>query len=232
MQPDEGEIAALDPFDAQDAAAARLDAHFAALSGAAWDAPSQCAGWSVRDVMAHLASTECYHQACLDGRVKELLGEMGARGATDVATFNDVLMSDVAGRSGPDLLEEWRVANADTRRRYRERGSGVVDTSIGDYPSRLQAFHVALELAVHADDVGAPAVEDEREWRVPFSRFALAESKPELTVSAVGGGRTRIEGPDGVIDVDDDELAACVVARLDDTSRLTPEQRDTLSTMP
>lgn len=232
MQPDEGQLAALDPFDAQDAAAARLDAHFAGLSGAAWDAPSQCAGWSVRDVLAHLASGERYHQACLDGRVAELLGEMGARGATDVASFNDVLLSDVAGRSGPALLEEWRVVNAETRRRFRERGDGMVDTSIGDYPNRLQAFHVALELATHADDVGAPAVDGERAWRVPFSRFALTESKPELAVSAVDGGRTRIEGPDGVLEVDDDELAAGVVARLDDTSRLTPEQRDTLSTMP
>jgi hypothetical protein len=27
-----------------------------------------------------------------------------------------------------------------------------VDTSVGDYPCRWQAFHVAAELATHADD--------------------------------------------------------------------------------
>lgn len=232
MQPDESEITGLDPFDALDQAAARLDSFMAGLSGAAWDVPSACAGWSVRDVMAHLASGERYHQACLDGRVSELLAEMGERGATDVASFNDLLMSDVAGRSGPELLEDWRVVDAETRRRFRERGDGMVDTSVGDYPNRLQAFHIALELATHADDVGAPPADGEREWRTRFSRFALAESKPELVVAAGADGRTRIEGPDGVLEVDDDVLIAGVAARLSDDSELSPEQRDLLSTMP
>lgn len=232
MPPDDSELEGLDPFDLLDQAAARLDAHFAGLSGDAWDRPSKCEGWSVRDVMGHLASGERYHQACLDGRVRELLAEMGEKGATDVDSFNDVLLSEVAGKDGPELLEDWRVVNADTRRRFRERGDGVVDTSVGDYSNRLQAFHVALELATHADDVDAPFAPGELEWRARFSRFALMESKPELAVSALDGGRTRVEGPDGVLEVDDDELVQAVAGRLDDSTRLTPDQRATLSTMP
>ena len=36
-----------------------------------------------------------------------------------------------------------------------------MDSSIGDYPGRWQAFHVAAELASHADDVGVPVTHGE-----------------------------------------------------------------------
>ena len=68
---------------------------------------------------------------------------------------------DYAGLPPVEALARWRAASADNRRRFRERGDGVVDTSIGDYPCRWQAVHAAAELATHADDIGVPITHDE-----------------------------------------------------------------------
>ena len=42
------------------------------------------------------------------------------------------------------------------REAFRARDGGNVDSSVGDYPARWQAFHLAFELATHADDVEVP----------------------------------------------------------------------------
>jgi Mycothiol maleylpyruvate isomerase N-terminal domain len=53
---EDSERAGVDPFDALDAEAARLERFFAVLSAEdpTWSRPSRSAGWSVWDVLAHL----------------------------------------------------------------------------------------------------------------------------------------------------------------------------------
>lgn len=233
--PDDSELQAHHPFDALDGEAARLDAFFSGLSGDEWDRPSRCEGWTVRDVLAHLASGEEYHRACLDGTVSELMSRWAEWGATDLHTANQMAVDDRADRTPEEVLEEWRSANAENRRRFRERGDGTVDTSIGDYPCRWQAFHVASELATHGDDVGVPVPGDEaerrRSWRAALSRFALAEVKPDLEIEAVDG-RTKVSDGDTKVEVTDDTLIDGVAGRLDESSGLEPEVRAMLSAMP
>jgi len=235
MTPPDHELAGLDPFDLLDGEVARLAAFFSDLPAEGWARASRCAGWTVRDVLGHLAAAEEYHVACLDGTVAELLRRYGQRGVTDVDGFNALGIADRADRAPEDLLREWTTASAESRRRFRERGDGTVDTSVGPYPCRWQAFHVASELATHADDVGVPGTDQEhderRRWRARFSRFALAEAKPELAVDVVGE-RTEVSDGMTAVDLDDDELIEAVAARLDDTSRLGPSARKMLSTMP
>jgi hypothetical protein len=88
---------------------------------------------------------------------------------------------------------------------------------------------VAAELATHADDVFVPIADDEDElrwaWRVAFSRFALAETKPEVVIEEVGEGRWRVGSDDLKVEVDEHELMEGVAGRLDDSSRLTPDER-------
>jgi uncharacterized protein (TIGR03083 family) len=231
----ERHLEGFDPWDALDAEAARIDRYLSGLGAERWQAPSRCEGWTVRDVLAHLTATEDYHRACLDGTVATRVGELVEQGATDVASFNAIGIAELADRSPAELLEQWRVANEATRRRFRERGDGRVDTSVGDYPSRLQSFHVALELAAHADDIDVPVPEGEqdrrRAWRVGASRFALAEGNPTLRMEAADG-RTRVQGEGLDVDLDDDELIAAVAARLPPSSRLTDEERSRLSATP
>ena len=170
-------------------------------------------------MLGHLAATEDYHRACLEGRVQEFIAEEGKRGATDLDSFNALGVADFAGRPAKDALAEWAASNAESRRRFRQWGDGAVDTSVGDYPCRWQAFHLASELAIHADDIGLPETAGEREgrrdWRSRFSRFALTEAKPDMIVSVEAAGRTRVRGQGVDAVVDDEELIEGVAGRLD-----------------
>src|SRR5712692_3758706 len=152
-----------------DSEAERIANHLATLSEDDWSRPSRCEGWSTKDVLAHLASSEAYHAACLDGTVKAYLADLGARGVTDLDSANALGIEEFADFPAEQLLVKWGEANALVRRRFRERGDGTVDTSVGEYPCRWQAFHVAAELATHADDIGVTVPDGEqqnrRDWR-------------------------------------------------------------------
>jgi uncharacterized protein (TIGR03083 family) len=232
---DDSELAGLDPFTLLDREAARLDHFYSSLPEDQWSRPSRCQGWSVRDVLGHLLAAEEYHQACLTGQVQAFFGRMAEAGATDLDSGNALGVAEQAGRPAQEVLAEWRTTDADTRRRFREAGDGTVDTSVGQYPNPWQAFHVAMELATHADDVDVPITDDERDarrdWRARVSRFALVETKPDVVVKAEGG-RTHVAGPDAEAEVDDDELIDGVAARLGPDSRLDAAQRALLSAMP
>ena len=235
-EPDDTELRDLDPYAAFDREAHHIEAAMKALPEDDWQKPSRAEGWSVRDVLAHLMATEEYHRACLDGTVKQLMARMGERGATDLASANEIGIRDQDGKSNQQLLDEWSGSNARTRAGFRERGDGTVDSSIGDYPARWQTFHLAVELAVHAGDMHLPVTPEhaaERaRWMPPFARFALKESKPDVEVAAVGDGRTRVRKGDIEVEVDDHELVEGVASRLDESSRLNQSARDLLSATP
>ena len=110
-----------------------------------------CSGISLRD----------YHRACLDGTVAAFLAGFAERGGTDLDSVNALGVADYAALSPAEVLARWRAASAANRRRFRDRADGAMDSSIGDYPGRWQAFHVAAELASHADDVGVPVTHGE-----------------------------------------------------------------------
>ncbi|MFI6320061.1 maleylpyruvate isomerase family mycothiol-dependent enzyme [Nonomuraea sp. NPDC050556] len=177
-----------DPFDIFDAEAARLDEHFATLDADGWAQPSKCAGWSVRDVLAHLAGEELYNHAVLDNRVGELFTRLQGEGIAGFDEFNDWCVRQRRDMPVADVLTEWRAKNGETRRRMRELGrDAMVETAAGPYPNGLQAFHYDSEYATHADDVGAPVAPDEAAyrvaWRVEVGLLALSEH----------GGKAQVE---------------------------------------
>ena len=221
--PDPSHLEGFDPYDALDAEAARLEAHFDALDEDGWAAPSRCSGWTVRDVVAHLAGTERYHAACFDGRVAAVIEEGMAAGLTSLAEFNQAGVDERADLAAAEVVEEFVTADAENRRRFRERDGGEMDSSIGAYPVRWQAFHVASELATHADDIGVPVIADEAAdrlaWRVAFSRFALTERRPGVVVEAAPEG-TRVVADEGEVVVDDGTFVAGLADRLDDDAAL------------
>jgi len=232
---DDRELAGLDPYDLMATESARLAAFFGGLGAADWNKPTRCAGWTVRDVLAHLAACEDYNAASLDGTVQKFMVETAAKGATDLATANDLGIHQFDGRSPQQLLDEWQVRITRNREGFRARDGHDVDTSIGAYPARWQAFHLAFELATHADDVGVPVTPAEADgrlaWETRFGRFALHEGKPELTVTG-GGGRTHVQG-DGIdVDLDDTTFLAAVTARLPDDSDLDPKAATVLAVTP
>ncbi|HJR25193.1 MAG TPA: maleylpyruvate isomerase family mycothiol-dependent enzyme [Acidimicrobiales bacterium] len=219
---DERFIEGVDPYDAWDREAARIEAHLATLADddPAWEQQSRCEAWTVRDVLAHLRATEEYFAACIAFTVSDFLAEVGSRGATDLESFNAVGIADQAGKPPSQLLSEWSAMDATARQGFRERDGGDVDTSVGPYSARWQAFHLASELATHADDMLIPETDADRPWRTawraPFSRFALTETKPDLTVEDPADGRTRVHGSGVDLEVDDETLVAAVAGRIDD----------------
>lgn len=232
---DDHDLEGLDPYDLMAGEAARLDGFFSGLGEAEWQAPSRCAGWSVRDVLAHLAATEEYNRACLDGTVQQFLGELGAKGATDLATANDIGIREFDGRTPSQVLDTWRESASENREAFRTRDGGDVDSSVGAYAARLQAFHLAFELATHADDVGVPVSGDEaaarQAWQVRFGRFALKELKPGIAIDA-HDGHTRVRSDDVDIDLADEQFVQAVAARLPADSGLDDRTAAALSATP
>jgi uncharacterized protein (TIGR03083 family) len=181
----------LDPFDLLDAEAERLDRHFTTLRGDDWLRPSRCAGWTVRDVLAHLAGGEEYNHACLDDDLESLFACLEKEGVTGITEFNERTVQTRRDRPVADVLAEWRTASSGTRRRMRALGRDAqLPTMAGPYPAGLQAFHYASEYATHADDVGVPdATEPARvRWRARVGRFALAERSSPASVEQSGDG--------------------------------------------
>ena len=95
---DDADLRGLDPYDLMEAEAARLDRFFVGLDTNDWARPSRCAGWSVRDVLAHLLSSEQYNRASLDGTVADFIASVGARGASDIESLNQLGIRDLDGR--------------------------------------------------------------------------------------------------------------------------------------
>ena len=75
-------LAGLNPFGIFDVEAARLDHFFSGLDEARWERPSRCPGWTVRDVLSHLAGEELYNHACLNGDLETFRATMRAAGIT------------------------------------------------------------------------------------------------------------------------------------------------------
>lgn len=231
------DVEGIDPYDEFDAEAARVDAYLSSLpdDSPVWSQSSRCDGWTVRDVVAHLAATEEYHHACLDDTLGALLERGIAAGVSDVAGFNAIGISEREDRAPSELVAEWRSTSSETRRRFRERDGGELATMVGAYPVRSQAFHIASELAIHADDLGLPVdpgeVAERSAWRAAFSRGALREEKPDVEFEVVDGGtRVRAVGVEQILD--DATLVDAFAGRLGDESPLPRELRAALSAMP
>lgn len=216
---EQAELAELDPFDLFDAEAERLERQFSRLDETAARQPSRCAGWSVRDVLAHLAGEEAYNHACLDGTVEELFARLERAGVGGgLAGFNEWTVQQRRDRPLAEVLAEWREANQQTRRRMRERGrDAVLATAAGPYPVGLQTFHYASELATHADDAGVPVDPAEAagrtRWRAAVGRFVLVEQgRPVQVVPAGTDLEVRGDGVTAVLSAPD--FVEATVARL------------------
>jgi uncharacterized protein (TIGR03083 family) len=232
---DDQDLTGLDPYELMATEASRLDQFFSSRGARDWSKPTRCEGWSVRDLLAHLAASEDYNRACLDGTVQQFLADAGAKGAVDLASANEIGIRELDDRTPEQILETWRTRSAQNRAAFRVRGGGDVDSSVGAYPARWQAFHLAFELATHADDVGVPVSAGEAsartEWQARFGRFAIKELKPELAIEA-NDGHTRVKGEGVDVDLSDEQFVQAVAARLPADSGIDEGTAATLSATP
>lgn len=178
----EPELADLDPFDLMAGEAARIDAFYRALDD--WRAPTRCAGWTRRDLLAHLAGVEDDTAARLVGA--PLSGDY----------VGTVALTRRAHLSDDELLRQWRanVERNDAELRTRGVDATLAGPGGAPYPLGRWGFHLASERAIHADDAGVPVTGAEREarldWRVRFARSALTELRGgQVTVVADRGAQ-------------------------------------------
>jgi uncharacterized protein (TIGR03083 family) len=220
----------LDPFALFDAEAERLDRHFTGLDDAAWMRASRCAGWTVRDVLAHLAGQEAYNHACLDDDLESLSERMVSEDISTVAEFNDWTVRTRRDRPVARVLEEWRSKNGDTRRRLRSLGRhATLPTMSGPYPVGLQVFHYASEYATHADDVGVPDPGSGRvRWRACVGRFALSERAAPVAVDQDGDGDYTVRTAGAEARLTPSEFVAATVGRLSEAHPLVARLRAAL----
>jgi len=181
------DIQTTDPFPHYDAELRRTREHLSRLDVAGWNAASHCEGWSVKDVLAHLAAGEAYNQACLDGTLQELSFSGG------IDAWNARAVAERRDRTPAEVMEEWTERQSDVRQRWGRLGADArIATSVGLYPLRLQVWHLAQEYATHADDIGVPVPDQEREarvgWRCAFGLFARSEEGRPLEARVTDRG--------------------------------------------
>jgi uncharacterized protein (TIGR03083 family) len=229
---DDSELRDLDPFNLLDAEARRVDGFFAGLHGEDWLRPTRCEGWRRREMLGHLAASEEYNHATIDDTLPTLMERAKAAGAEGLDAFNAWGVRERAGRPIDDVLAEWRTANARTRHGLRDLSwDGTLSTFVGPYPAGLQAFHLAMELAIHADDMSVPVADGERQlrgtWQVRFARFTLREYGREVTIE-VDGDSNLVRGAGAEVVLDDERLIDACSARLPSDYPLAQPLRDLL----
>jgi uncharacterized protein (TIGR03083 family) len=221
----------LDSFALLDAEVERLDRYLAGLDDAAWMRESRCAGWTVRDVLAHLAGQETYHHACLDDALEGLSERMMADDISTATEFNDWTVRSRRERPVADVLQEWRSRSGATRRRLRSLGrNATLPTTSGPYPVGLQVLHYASEYATHADDVGVPdpAAPGRVRWRARVGRFALDERAAPVAVDQDGDGDYTVRIGGAQARLTPSEFVAATVGRLSEAHPLDQRLRAAL----
>jgi uncharacterized protein (TIGR03084 family) len=208
-----------------------LDGKVAGLDDAGWDAPSACEGWSVSDVLLHLAQTNEMAVASLEDRFPAFVARMaeGAPPTADVDEAAGLMVERERGASGPEVLARWRegvdalqssLAAGDMGRR--------VTWVAGQLSTRTLATTRLAETWIHTGDIAAafgdPPSASDRLWHIARLAwrtlpYAFARDGRELTGSVAfelraPGGETWTFAPDGGAEttVRGDALDLCRVA--------------------
>lgn len=221
---DEPELAELDPFALMAAEADRIERFYRGLRDPDWRAPTRCAGWTRRDLLAHLAGIEDYTAAGLAGDVRALLAQ--ARTPDDRRAY----------LSNADLLRDWRSQVEKNDATLRERGPRtLMDTSVGPYPIGRQAFYLACERAIHADDAGVPITASEAEsrldWRLRFARAAVTETRHGRVGVVADRGAQVVHLGEDEVRLPDERFVEAVSGRLAPEFDLPPRLREALAVL-
>ena len=201
-------------FSALEAEQKAIDRMLGGLSPSDWASGSLCPGWSVSDVVLHLAQTEEAVVASIEG------GRFGIS-VPEAKTVDDLMAGWVAAERGAEpvqVLERWRSASEASLDALR---TAPPDSSLQWAAAPLKPRTLATtrlsEHWIHALDVsqplGLPWPDTERLWHIarlahrtlPYAYMrAGRDDPPGLFLDLVG--------PDGVPWTFGDPGAECVIA--------------------
>ncbi|MDQ2709754.1 MAG: maleylpyruvate isomerase family mycothiol-dependent enzyme [Actinomycetota bacterium] len=179
-----------------------LDEVLSALAPADWKGASRCPGWTIADVVLHLAQTDELAAASGHGRPAEVApawltagGDVDARAAESVERDR--------GASGAAVYERWRAAARSVRTMF-----AGVDPSrrmlwvVGELPARTLATTRLAEAWIHTGDVleplGVKQPATDRLWHIARLAwrtlpYAFARNGSELS----GPVALALTAPDG-----------------------------------
>lgn len=129
-------------------------------SSAGWAAPSRCEGWTVSDVVLHLAQTDEMALASLEDRLPQHV-ESVARVWAEAADVDDGAGRMVAiereARSPAEIHQRWLDGTARLRAAFAERDpSARVQWVAGELAARTLAVTRLAECWIHTSDVAEP----------------------------------------------------------------------------
>jgi len=187
---------------------AELSDLLSTLDEADWPRASRCEGWSVADVVLHLAQTDEIARASIEGRYGETLDELAGGGSADpgAGTVDDGAAQLVArerGQSGSQVRDRWQ-SGADALRevlRGCDPHQRVMWVS-GELSARTLATTRLAEAWVHTGDVastvGSIPEPQDRLWHIARLAwrtlpYAFAQGGRDLT----GPVAFELRGPHG-----------------------------------
>ncbi|MGH9275918.1 MAG: maleylpyruvate isomerase family mycothiol-dependent enzyme [Acidimicrobiales bacterium] len=139
------------------------------LTNDAWSRPSRCAGWTVSDVVLHLAQTDELALASLTGSFGVAVDQLadGFTGANSVDAGADAMVAAQRGASSSEVRERWRLGSFALLRTLAETDpSARVPWVVGDLAARTLATTRLAECWIHTGDVldalGRPIVASDR----------------------------------------------------------------------
>jgi uncharacterized protein (TIGR03084 family) len=137
---------------------AELDGLLRDLDERDWQRPSPCEGWTVADVVLHLAQTDDLAIASARGGFAEAVAELaGGTGPTpNVDAGADRLVARERGQPGAAVGSRWRASAGDLRRVLAASDpSRRVTWVSGELSTRTLATTRLAEAWIHTGDVGA-----------------------------------------------------------------------------
>jgi uncharacterized protein (TIGR03084 family) len=159
----------IDVLDALAAQHRELATILDGIGESAWQQPSRCRGWSVADVVLHLAQTDEMAVASLEGRIGEFFAERW--GGSPAASIDDgaALMVDrERGLVVAELRERWGAAAEELLRSLRVGDPHRrVEWVAGELSVRTLATTRLAEAWIHTGDVaGGLGIEQESDGRL------------------------------------------------------------------
>jgi uncharacterized protein (TIGR03084 family) len=190
------------------------------LDAAGLDTPSRCPGWSVADVLLHLAQTNELAVVSVEDRWEEIRGQPGepvwAREAGDMDTLAGVMVD--AERGDPVASRSrWRASASALEAAFAAADAGArVRWVAGELAARTLATTRLTEGWIHTVDVavglGVDVAPTDRLWHIARLAwrtvpYALAQGGHE----PAGAVRFALTGPDGSAWGFGDDGAATVI---------------------
>ncbi len=216
---------------------AEFSGHLSRLDDQDWQRPSRCEGWSVCDVVLHLAQTNELSIASADGRMEEAIAELaGTGGGGSVDDGADFLVARQRGQPASAVRDRWELSTEVLCRRLQETDPHQrLQWVAGRVSARTLSTTRLAETWIHAGDVGAafgwaPAATD-RLWHVarlawrtlPYAFARAGRDAPSATAFELRGPNGDLWSftPDATASttVRGDAVELCLVA----AQRLRPE---------